>query len=231
MQHLKILIVDDEILIAEHISDTLKSFGVTQIKMAHDKISATAIAAAFLPNVVLLDIRMESETAGLQLGTFLQEKNIPFIYITSHTDVAMVEKIIKTKPFAYLSKPLKKSDLLANLLLFKEKNSTIETSQITITDNSTVFIINTHEIVYVKSEGNYITVYCDNDTYVFRLNLETFYAKLNDDRFYKPHRSYIINLNKMKSYSRTEILISDVSIPLSRLLVQEFFNRLQNRNG
>jgi two-component system, LytTR family, response regulator LytT len=231
MQHLKILIVDDEILIAEHISDTLKSFGVKQIKMAHDKISATAIAATFVPSVVLLDIRMESETTGLQLGTFLQEKNIPFIYITSHTDVAMVEKIIKTKPFAYLSKPLKKSDLLANLLLFKEKSSTIESSQITITDNGTAFIINTHEIVYAKSEGNYITVYCDNDTYVFRLNLETFYAKINDGNFYKPHRSYIINLNKIKSYTRTEILISDVSIPLSRLLVQDFFDSLQNRNS
>lgn len=229
MRNLKILVVEDEVLIAEDIADTLKLFGVEKIELAHDKKSALHLITEFNPDVVLLDIRMESETTGLQLGDELNKKNISFIYITSHSDMAMVTEIVKTKPFAYLSKPLKKADLLANLLLFNERiyNNTTEQNQITIKDNGTTFLLNTNEIKYIKSEGNYITVYSENETFVFRKNIESIFTEINDDKFYKPHRSYIVNLAKIKSYSKKEILIDDVEVPISRLLLNDFLDAVK----
>lgn len=74
MRNLKILVVEDEVLIAEDIADTLKLFGVEKIELAHDKKSALHLITEFNPDVVLLDIRMESETTGLQLGDELNKK-------------------------------------------------------------------------------------------------------------------------------------------------------------
>lgn len=143
--------------------------------------------------------------------------------------MAMVTEIVKTKPFAYLSKPLKKADLLANLLLFNERiyNNTTEQNQITIKDNGTTFLLNTNEIKYIKSEGNYITVYSENETFVFRKNIESIFTEINDEKFYKPHRSYIVNLAKIKSYSKKEILIDDVEVPISRLLLNDFLDAVK----
>lgn len=227
IKELKVLVVEDEILIAENISDTLKSFGIELIKLSHDKASAIETFNHFCPNIVLLDIRMEGETTGLEIGDFLQSKNTPFMYITSHSDMAMMQKIIKTKPFAYLSKPIKKTDLLANLLLFTENLKNQTSNTLTIKDNNTSFLLNLSEIKYVKSEGNYITIFCDNDKYVFRKNIESFYNELNQNDFYKPHRSYIVNLSKVKSYTKKEILVDDVEIPISRLLVNDFITRIK----
>ncbi len=227
MQHLKILIVEDEILIAEKISDILKSFEITNTQMAHDKNGVVICIENFTPDIVLLDIWMEQENTGLQIGEILSAKKIPFIYITSHSDIATMQQIVKTKPFGYLSKPLKKSDLLANLLLFKDKQTNIQNTQITVTDNGSSFIVDTNDIIYIKSEGHYITVYCKNDTYVFRKTIENFYNEINNSIFYKPHRSYIVNLTKIKSYTKTEILIHDAVVPISRLLVNDFLEKVK----
>ncbi|MES2134465.1 MAG: response regulator transcription factor [Bacteroidota bacterium] len=229
MHDLKILVVDDEVLIAEDISDILKSFGIRPIKLAHDKETVITLISSFNPEMVLLDIRMENETSGLQLGEVLQMKGIPFIYITSHTNVAMVQKIIKTKPFGYLSKPLKKTDLLANLLMFNENLRAKNNDQLTVKDNGITYLLNTNDIKYIKSDGNYITIYCINDTYVFRKNIESFYDEIDHKTFFKPHRSYIINLSKVRSYTTKEILIDDIEIPVSRLLKNDFLNRMNER--
>ncbi len=65
MKPLNILIVEDEVLIAEDLHDIIKSFGYKNIKMAHTKSDGIALLNQFYFDVVLLDIRMEKELDGL----------------------------------------------------------------------------------------------------------------------------------------------------------------------
>src|SRR5687767_7181612 len=116
MDNVKILIVEDEVLIAEDLKDMLSSFGMKEVQMAHDKTSALGIIQTFSPKIVLLDIRMEKETDGLEIGKLLKgNPDISYIYITAHSDVAMVKKILETEPSGYITKPIKKSDLYASI--------------------------------------------------------------------------------------------------------------------
>lgn len=114
---MKFLIIEDEIMIAEVLKDYLISFGYSQIQMVHDKPSALILINSFKPDIILLDIRMERERVGLEIGTFLNQKsNASFIYITAHSDTEILMEIMATNPAGYLNKPIKKSDLLATIL-------------------------------------------------------------------------------------------------------------------
>jgi two-component system, LytTR family, response regulator LytT len=162
MEHLKILIVEDEVLIAEDLKDTLVEFGITKIEMAHNKIIAMQYIHSFIPDIVLLDIRMKNELDGLDVGKYLmRETTIPFIYITAHSDVAMIKDIIKTKPISYITKPFKESDLFASINLAMEqlqKQAPVK-KQIKLDTGKSINMVEIDDIQYIESERNYITVY------------------------------------------------------------------------
>ncbi|MBL7909763.1 MAG: DNA-binding response regulator [Bacteroidia bacterium] len=114
---MKFLIIEDEVMIAEVLKDYLTSFGYSQIQMAHDKPSAMQLINSFKPDIILLDIRMERERVGLEIGSFLnQNSKTSFIYITAHSDTEILMEIMATNPAGYLNKPIKKTDLLGNIL-------------------------------------------------------------------------------------------------------------------
>lgn len=114
---MKFLIIEDEVMIAEVLKDYLTSFGYSQIQMAHDKPSAMQLINSFKPDIILLDIRMERERVGLEIGSFLnQTSKASFIYITAHSDTEILMEIMATNPAGYLNKPIKKTDLLGNIL-------------------------------------------------------------------------------------------------------------------
>ncbi|MGZ4097575.1 MAG: response regulator, partial [Bacteroidia bacterium] len=83
MENQRVLIVDDEVLIAEDLKDILKSFGCREIYLAHSKSDAVRQLELIKPDIALLDIRMEKELDGLELGEHINAMyKIPFIYIT-----------------------------------------------------------------------------------------------------------------------------------------------------
>ena len=231
MEHIKILIVEDEILIAEDLKDILKSFGCKQIAMAHDKKSALTLLETFKPDIALLDIRMEKEVDGLEIGEYINAKcQIPFIYITAHSDVEMIKKIVKTKPLGYITKPFKKSDLFASLSLFaqEQSDSLTNTNQLKVKDGYNTIIIHKNEINYIESDGNYVTIFYGMKKITLRQSMETLIHELNSDAFFKIHRCYVININKVSKFSKKEVHINNVSLPLSRNISFEFENKMNS---
>ncbi|MCA0430996.1 MAG: response regulator transcription factor [Bacteroidetes bacterium] len=215
MEKLKILIVEDEVLIAEDLKDILISFGVQNILLTHTKSDGYNALSSFKPNVVLLDIRMEKELDGLELGNLINEKfKIPFIFITAHSDVALIQKILQTKPAGYITKPFKKSDLFAQLNLLISKSS--ENAQIVIKENYQNVIIKHNDILFIESEGNYLNIYTSLKKHLIRMTLEEMFELLSNDNFVKVHRSYVINKTKVTTFNKKEIEIGEYKIPLSR---------------
>lgn len=223
MKKLKILIVDDEVLIAEDLKDILKSFGVQDIFLAHSKADALKALNTYELDIVLLDIRMESELDGLELGQYILDNlKIPFIYITAHSDMAMIENIVKTKPSAYITKPFKKSDLYANLNLIMDSTNKSESSSLYIKDGYNTVILPIDSILYIEGEGNYINIYCEGKKTVSRQSLDSIYDSLNKEIFFRIHRSFIVNKQKISKYSKKEVEINNVKLPVSRNISEEF---------
>ena len=126
---LKILIIEDDVLIAEFIKDILMSFNYPDIQLAHNKNNASMMLRDFLPDLVLLDIRMTGELDGVELANEINDKyKIPFVFISAHSDKDIIAKAINTKPISYITKPIKESDIFAAIELVKQKIKIEETN-------------------------------------------------------------------------------------------------------
>ncbi|MBP7167572.1 MAG: response regulator [Bacteroidia bacterium] len=112
----KILIVEDEPLIAADIDATLNDLGYIVDGIAHTAQEAIAFLQSNHPDLVLLDITLGVEQNGLQVAEYLrQNTELPFIFLTSHSDKATLDKAKKYLPNAYLLKPFNETDLLTTI--------------------------------------------------------------------------------------------------------------------
>lgn len=102
----KILIVEDEFIIALDIEDTLKGMGYDTMnhiltgKEAIDKIKS------YKPDLVLLDIFLKDKITGLDVAEVLNRKNIPFVFITASTNDSILNKAKNLKPVDIVPKPI-----------------------------------------------------------------------------------------------------------------------------
>lgn len=113
---LKILIVEDQIIIADHILELLEEENFRFIKIANNEKMALKEMASFLPDVILMDINLN----GINSGILLAEKrntNASVIFITGQSGFLLKSKALKTNPVAYLTKPIKKGDILSSIRL------------------------------------------------------------------------------------------------------------------
>jgi two-component system, LytTR family, response regulator LytT len=213
----KILIVDDEVLIAEDLKDILSKYGVSTIEMAHDQKGAIASLNMFKPEIALLDIRMEKETDGLELGEYINQKiKIPFIYITAHSDIEMIKKIVKTKPVAYITKPYKNSEIYAALLMAENVLTDAAASFLTFKDGYATIKILVDDINYVESDGNYIHIFTEQKKYTLRNSLEWFKQNVPAEIFHQTQRSFIVNITKITKATSKSVFINATEIPVSR---------------
>jgi CheY-like chemotaxis protein len=111
----KILIVEDEFIIALDIEDTLKSMGYDTLnhiltgKKAIDKVKS------YKPDLVLLDIFLKDNITGLDVAEVLNKKNIPFVFITASANDSIFYKAEELKPVDIVSKPIT-TDKIKNFL-------------------------------------------------------------------------------------------------------------------
>lgn len=123
----KILIVEDELLIAKNLSIILEGegyetlIGITTVNEAIEVINQENFV------LVLIDINLRSNSDGVELGNYLLKKDtIPFIYITSHSDNVTLDRIKDTRPHGIIIKPFKAIDIKSTVSIvlsnFKHKH-------------------------------------------------------------------------------------------------------------
>jgi hypothetical protein len=108
----RVLIVEDEWVVAIDVRDCLEGLGYTVVAIAVSGEEAIIKARELRPDVVLMDIRLEGEMDGTQAAQVIwQEFQIPIIYATGYSDRATVDRATETEPFGYIIKPIKERDL------------------------------------------------------------------------------------------------------------------------
>ena len=117
MSEIKILIVEDDPLIAIDIEQCLNSMNFKVSGTAYDVEEAFHQLQHNTPDAVILDISLgDNEKDGIDIATVVHEQyQLPFIYLTSHADRGTLERAKKTFPSGYIVKPFNEKDLLAAL--------------------------------------------------------------------------------------------------------------------
>ncbi len=102
----KILIAEDEIIIALDIKKILKNFGYKICSIVYSGEEAIKKALEEKPNLILMDIMLQGSINGIQAAEIIsKEQNIPIIFLTAVTDTEALEKTLITENFGYIGKP------------------------------------------------------------------------------------------------------------------------------
>lgn len=111
----KILIVEDEFIVANDLRIILQKAGYRVMGVASSVAQARTLLAQEKPDWVLLDIILKGPLAGTTLAHDLNEAKIPFLYISANTDAVTLEAVKVTTPYGFLIKPFRERDLLVML--------------------------------------------------------------------------------------------------------------------
>lgn len=120
------LIVEDERVVAKDLELTLESMGYEVIGSAATRDEALAICARQVPDIVLMDIRIKGAVDGIDTARELLDRyGLHVIYLTAHADVASIDRAKRTRPHAYLLKPVKPGELQGaiEIAMFKQRNA------------------------------------------------------------------------------------------------------------
>lgn len=116
MIEIKVLIVEDDPLIAIDIEQILNNLNFRVSGTAYNADDALVSLKNNTPDIVLLDVNLESDKDGINIAEIINEKyQLPFIYLTAHADKNTLERAKKTKPAGYIIKPFDERDLLAGI--------------------------------------------------------------------------------------------------------------------
>ncbi len=121
----KILIVEDEFIIADVLSNILKTAGYEVCGIADSVQEALDMLAQFEPEFVLLDIYLKGKLTGIDLAHRLTEKNIPFIYISANSNQKVLEAAKVTNPYGFVIKPFREKDVLIalDIAVYRHENN------------------------------------------------------------------------------------------------------------
>jgi len=238
MTKIKILIVEDELIIAEDIRSELEELGYDVVALATHYEEALELLQFHNPDVVLIDIILAGDKDGIDLAKTIRDTaDTPLIFLTSHSDQATVERAKQVNPDAYILKPFEKSDLYTAIEIAffnyvskqsvepdldkeEEKNNFILKDSIFIKKDYLLIKVKFDEIKWIKSEGNYIELHCDEKNHLIRSSIREFLKKLPSNKFLQTHKSFAINVDHIDSINHHAIYIGKEEVPIGRTYLE-----------
>ncbi|OZV70019.1 LytR/AlgR family response regulator transcription factor [Winogradskyella aurantia] len=241
---IKILIVEDEMIIAANISLQLTELGYEVVGIVPRGEDALLNIEEDRPDILLLDINLKGNLDGIETAEAMQKShNIPVIYLTANIDDAHFNRAKKTHPYGFISKPFKKLDLQRTIELTvsqitsnaskktgvepQNSGSYILSDSIFVRNQNSMVKVNISDILYIEAERNYCRIYSKNKEYLLVMTLKDIDEKLPSRHFLRVHRSFIVNISQITEISNSHIVIVKKSIPISKSLKDELLNRLQ----
>ncbi len=112
----RILVVEDEAIVAMGIKQKVEDLGHEVVDIAYTGEDAVATALETQPDLILMDIVLKGNMDGIEAATKIRNQlDIPVIYLTAYSDEEVLERARMTEPYGYIIKPFKKSELNANM--------------------------------------------------------------------------------------------------------------------
>lgn len=119
----RIMIVEDEGIVAMDIQKSLESLGYHHAEVAFSGEEAVSKAMEFCPDLVLMDIRLGEGMDGVESALLIGEtRDVPVVYLTAYTDEETLERAKMSQPFGYLVKPFAPNELQTTIEMALHKH-------------------------------------------------------------------------------------------------------------
>ena len=243
---LEAVLVDDEAKALESLRWELSNLSdeVKVIASFTDVHKALGYLERNTPDCLFLDIEMPVMD-GFQFIKNLKNKNFPVIITTAYNQYAL--KALKNEAIDYLLKPIDSDDLNDTIVKIKKFNDKSQTAEkleqillnfnsrsldrkITINTDGKLLFLESEEILYAESDGNYSTLFLeDGQKILLTKKLKEVNELLPSESFFRIHNSFVVNLNKIKEFIKTDgyvVLKTNHKIPVSRQKKSDFLNLL-----
>lgn len=245
---MKAIIVDDENKARRVLNALLQEIDIEVVAECNSLLTAVSEIKKQSPDVVFLDIEMP-KYSGLEILNFFIGDDINFhiIFTTAYQKYAL--EAFQLNAVDYLLKPINEDKLLntvkkverlleAETINNRLKNlenlySNLSLNKIALEVPKGVVFVNFDDIIMFEADGSYTKVYLkDGSTELISKNLNFFYNQLeNKPLFYKPHRSYIVNIKHISKLEKKEnfflVLGNNKTVPIARNKKEEFMTLIE----
>ena len=243
MPGIKVLLVEDDWIIAKEISYNLQDMGFEVAGCFDNGEEAYRQVKILLPDLVILDIDLAGEMTGIELATQLKkEGNIPFIFLTALADSQTVEKAKLAEPYAYLVKPVATETLYSTIEITLHnasmRNTDISETATSIKDNPTIddsiFVKNKkrlekillRDILWVEAYDIYAMIKTAAGQYLLSHSLKAVEEKFPSSHFIRVHRSFIVNKDKIDAIEENDLIIAATAIPVGKTYREGLMKKL-----
>lgn len=241
---IRIGIVEDEALIADHLAECIESLGYHVVFIADEAEEALHQLNHQKVDLMLLDINIHGALDGVDLANQINlTHGIPIIYITSNTDSRTIERVKVTKPAGFIIKPYTEKDLETSLAiaLFKY-HATKSTPDEKVLESDTSFFVDDSfflkekhafiklrfsEILYAEAMDNYSILFTVHGKHILSQTLKSVEARLVQHNFIRIHRSFLVNIGKIERIDPKHVFIAGKELPLSESHRAELLKRVE----
>lgn len=240
-----IYIVEDDPIIGADLADRLQDMGYQVAGPFADGESAYEHLSVRLPDLVIMDIRLEGDWDGIETARRIMARSaVPIIFLTSNSDDATFNEAKTTLPAAFLSKPYRGRDLKYSIELALSSWARKETagSPAASSDEQAYLL---EDRLFVKIKDRWVRIllehilWAEADDYACKVAVEDkemfvsqTLGKFGEALAVKPefmrvHRSFIVNLKYVDQIGESYLYIGRKQIPISKALKEELFTRIQ----
>jgi DNA-binding LytR/AlgR family response regulator len=242
MAGIKVLLVEDDWIIAKEIAYTLQDLGFEMCGSFDSAEEAMKQLKALQPDLVILDIDLSGEMTGIELaGVLKKEGNIPFIFLTALADSQTVEKAKLAEPYAYLVKPVAPETLYSTIEITLH-NASKRTADVAVATSikgdlsieEGIFVKNKKrlekvmlkDILWVEAYDIYAMIKTSTGQYLLSHSLKTVEEKFPSSHFIRVHRSYLVNKDKIDAIEENDLVIADTRIPVGKTYREPVMKKL-----
>lgn len=238
----KILISEDEVIIAEDIAASLEELGYETCAIDTGEDTLDMIRET-QPDLVLLDINLRGKADGVEIGARIrQEFNIPFIYLTAYADKATLDRAKKTEPDGFLVKPFDEKSLRSaiEIALYKYDNHNgkaidgvqrntkepeVAADYIFVKVKHRIIKVHYSNILWIEAYDNYSFIVTADQKYLVSSTLKDMEQKLPSQNFVRVHRSYIANLDMIEALEENSVVFAKGDIPIGKSYKKTLMSR------
>lgn len=253
-QSISVLIVEDEIIIANKIGLHLEQFGYVVAGILPRGEQAVRHCRKEPPDILLLDINLKGDLDGIETAIVLEKEGIfiPTIYLTANTDTTTFERARNTRPHAFLGKPYDQTELHRAISLAVQRHhapaaapehealrSKKATEPAPVPDGSQllsdrIFVrhkdhmvkVFLKDILYVSAERSYCHIHAKESEYLLSMPMRKLAEQLHSSDFLRVHRSYVVNLRQIDMVADDHLVIGDKAIPVGKEQRGELLRRV-----
>jgi DNA-binding LytR/AlgR family response regulator len=242
-QKYKVLIVEDEILVATDIEESLESLGYSVQGVVDSGLKAIEAVEKQLPDLILMDINLKGEMTGIEAAKKITQKHdVPIIYLTANADIETVNQAKVALPYGYIIKPFTDIELQTNIeiaifkfandLKLKFESEQFNTffdlkdhakNQIIVHANQGLEKINIDEVYYVEKDGEQTIIHLIDDEVATKKPFSELIELFPQKSFIQVSEHFVINASKVFALNFPEIIIAD---KMSVITVEEKYKDL-----